>query len=488
MGLLMLAIDVLVLVSSLSVFLAIRDHQRRRGLRYPPGPRPLPIVGNLFDMPMEFSWLKYSQLSKIHGDILSFHIFGQVIVVLNSIKTTKDLLERRGDIYSDRPPLTIYEMMKWHWFVPVARYTDLWRQSRKLLDRGLRPAGAALYRPLQQAKARVLLSDLLANPDEWEAYLDDLSGELILAMVYGYEVKERGDRKVTAGRKITQLGSETAFPGAVLVNELPFLQYIPEWLPWLSYKPLARYGYDLGQEVKHGPMSFVRESIANGTAQPSLALESLQGTENLSGREREETEEVIAGALGSIYAAASHTTISSIMSFFVAVLLRPDVQILARQELDAVIGRERLPTFEDRPRLPFVDAVCKEILRWRPVTPVAIPHATTKDDVYEGFFIPKGAVIIGNVWAILHDPAVYPEPDSFKPERFLNPDGSLRDDPVLTSAFGFGKRICPGRHFVDDTFFIVVASLLSVFNIEKGKATNSDSRPDEYPYTGKPIT
>jgi Cytochrome P450 len=97
------------------------------------------------------------------------------------------------------------------------------------------------------------------------------------------------------------------------------------------------------------------------------------------------------------------------MSFFVAVLLRPDVQILARQELDAVIGRERLPTFEDRPRLPFVDAVCKEILRWRPVTPVgefptkqwpthnisrsiAIPHATTKDDVYEGFFIPKGAL------------------------------------------------------------------------------------------------
>ncbi|KAH9957214.1 cytochrome P450 [Russula dissimulans] len=497
MGLLMLAVDVLVLVSSLSIFLAIRDHRRRGGLPYPPGPRPLPLIGNLFDIPKEFSWLKYTQLSRIHGDVLSFHVFGQVIVILNSLKATKDLLERRGEIYSDRPTLTILEMMEWKWVVPVARETELWRQSRKLLDRGLRPAVAAVYRPTQQSKVRVLLSNLLAYPDEWEAHLEDLSGELILAVGYGYEVKGRNDRKVIVARKLTQLGAETALPGGVLVNDLPFLRYIPEWLPWLSYKPLARYGYDLGQEVMHGPMSFVREGMANGTAQPSLALEHLQETEKLSGRERKETEEVISGALGSMYAAGTHTvrdqadicqcagsTMSSIMSFVVAVLVRSDIQAKAQEELDAVTGRERLPTFEDRPKLPFVEAVCKEVLRWRPVTPLAIPHATTKDNIYEGFFIPKGAIVIGNVWAILHDPVMYPEPDSFKPERFLNPDGSLRDDPVLASAFGFGKRICPGRHFVDDTLFIVVASLLSVFNFKKGK----DSGSDGYPYVGTGIT
>jgi len=126
MGLLMLVIDVLVLVSSFSVFLAIRDHRRRGGLPYPPGPRPLPLIGNLFDIPKEFSWLTYSRHSRIHGknhsvasllltegmagDIISFHIFGQVIVVMNSIKATKDLLERRGEIYSDRPTFTIHEM------------------------------------------------------------------------------------------------------------------------------------------------------------------------------------------------------------------------------------------------------------------------------------------------------------------------------------------------------------------------------------------
>jgi cytochrome P450 len=87
--------------------------------------------------------------------------------------------------------------------------------------------------------------------------------------------------------------------------------------------------------------------------------------------------------------------------------------------------------------------------------------------------------------AILHDPVMYPEPDAFKPERFINADGSLRDDPVVTSAFGFGKRVCPGRHFVDSSLFIVVASLLSVFKIERGKG--SDGGPDAYPFTGNGI-
>ena len=87
--------------------------------------------------------------------------------------------------------------------------------------------------------------------------------------------------------------------------------------------------------------------------------------------------------------------------------------------------------------------------------------------------------------AIFHDPTIYPEPDAFKPERFLNTDGSLRDDPVLTSTFGFGKRLCPGRHLVDSVLFIVVASLLSVFKVENG--SGGDGGPDAYPYTGTSV-
>lgn len=116
-----------------------------------------------------------------------------------------------------------------------------------------------------------------------------------------------------------------------------------------------------------------------------------------------------------------------------------------------------------------------------------------------GLSVFSGAVVISNIWcdicrirffwasifrrAILHDPVMYPEPDVFKPERFINPDGSLRDDSVLTSPFGFGKRVCPGRHLADATLFIAIASLLSVFNIKKSNLT--DDGPDMYPTTGK---
>jgi len=244
----------------------------------------------------------------------------------------------------------------------------------------------------------------------------------------------------------------------------------------------------MGNQVLYPPIRFVKESMLNGTALPSLALENLLELEDLkpSGLDRNKAEEVIAGALATMHSAGLDTTAGVMKIFFVAMLLYPDIQKRAQEELDSVIGRDRLPTFKDRPRLPFVDAVVKEVLRWCPIAPVGVPHAVTQDDVYMGFFIPKGALVIGNTWSILRDPAFYPEPDIFKPERFLNPDGTLRDDPILISAFGFGKRICPGRHFADASLFISIASLFAVFNIERGK--DGGDKLSDYTFKGGVIS
>ncbi|KAI0302456.1 cytochrome P450 [Multifurca ochricompacta] len=480
-------LDLIVLLSSLIAFQAVRDYRRRGGVPYPPGPRPLPVIGNLLHIPKEYSWLAYTQYSKkygtseslflmpsfkiyVPGGVISFRVFGQVIIVLNTIKAAKDLLEKRGEIYSDRPEIPIYDMMEWHWVLPTARYGDTWRPARRLLDRGLRPGAAASYRPMQQARARVLMTRLLASPDKWE---DHIELELLLDMTYGYKVPDRQDRKFDMAKRLSEFGTTLVLPGASLVNHFPFLRHIPEWLPRFSYKPLARYGHAMGVEVVNEPIHFVKESI--GTARPSLALQNLQEIEKLSGSDRDKAERVVSGALASLYSAGSDTTVSATLTFFLACLLHPEIQKKAQEEIDAATGRERLPSFEDRS------------LRWMPVTPLAVPHAVTQDDVYEGLFIPKGAIVFGNTWAILHDPNEYQDPDAFKPERFLDSNGHLRDDPNLTSAFGYGKRICPGRHFVDATLFITVASLLSVFNIKKRKEDEDASGPFRYTFIGDSV-
>ncbi|KAI9459922.1 cytochrome P450 [Lactarius psammicola] len=479
-------IDVSVILSFLIAIRAIRRYRRRRGHPYPPGPPGWPVIGNVLDVPPTSPWLAHTEFSKKYGHIVYYRFLGRDIVVLNTIKAIKDLLEKRGDNFSDRPFFPFLDMMEWHWQLPFKRYGEDWRQGRKLLDRGLRPTSSAAYRPMQQERARVLLTRLLATPNQWRDHVEIFQGELILDMTYGYEVKGRDDRKLDIAIRLNEFGIEKMLPGALLVNELPFLRYIPAWLPHISYKPLAEFGRNLGKEMVYEPMRFVKESIASGTARPSLALEHLQEIEKLSGSDRGAAEETLVGVLGSLYSAGADTTVSSMMTFLIACLLHPDLQKKAQVEIDAVVGRERLPSFEDRPRLPFVDAMCKEVLRWRPVVPLGVPHAATEDGIYEGFFIPKGAVIVGNTWAIFRDPSNYPEPDTFKPERFLNPDGSLRDDPLLSSAFGYGKRICPGRHIVDSTLFIYAASLLSVFRIEN--VQDGQEKQPEYNYTGAIIS
>jgi hypothetical protein len=201
------------------------------------------------------------------GDVLSFHVFGQVIVVLNSVQASRELFEKRSHIYSDKPVIPFFDMcvfiikdripashfrlirMGWGWFLVTTRYDEYWRRARKLLDRGLRPGAAASYYPMQLAKTRALLTRLLENPSEWEAHIElsavpfcifflspiisrfySLQGELILAMTYGYyEASGRNDRRIEVARKAADIGTSTFLPGALLVNDLPFRAFFPYW-------------------------------------------------------------------------------------------------------------------------------------------------------------------------------------------------------------------------------------------------------------------
>ncbi|KAI0056401.1 cytochrome P450 [Artomyces pyxidatus] len=142
-----IALELVALAATLLLARAFERRRKRKGLVCPPGPTPLPVVGDLFDIPSEYSWLSYAKWGKTYGDVISLTVFGKVIIVLNSYKSARDLLDKRSAIYSERPPLPFYDLMGWGWFFPTAPYNDLWRASRKVVDRGLRPNVAVQYQP-----------------------------------------------------------------------------------------------------------------------------------------------------------------------------------------------------------------------------------------------------------------------------------------------------------------------------------------------------
>jgi len=149
-------------------------------------------------------------------------------------------------------------------------------------------------------------------------------------------------------------------------------------------------------------------------------------------------------------------------------IAHPEVQKRAQAELDTVVGRSRVPTFSDASSLPYVRAIVKEILRWRPPVPIAAPHQTTMDDWYDGMFIPKGTIYIPNLWQCHHDPAAYGDDAAdFNPERFLDPNGqTVEGRGEGHSTYGFGNRACLGNHVGNDSLFISIATLLWAMNFE----------------------
>ena len=163
-------------------------------------------------------------------------------------------------------------------------------------------------------------------------------------------------------------------------------------------------------------------------------------------------------------------------------ITHPEMQKRAQDELDAAVGRSRSPTFADAPNLPYIQAMVKESLRWRPPLPLGIPHATTQDDWYDGMFIPKGTICIVNIWQCNHDPESYgPDAANFNPERFLDEHGRLISGPVETrdghTSYGLGRRGCVGKHAANDLLFISMATILWANRLEHARNENGNEIP-----------
>ncbi|KAI5831512.1 cytochrome P450 [Schizophyllum commune Tattone D] len=423
-------------------------------------------------MPQYNAERAFEKWGKEYGsDVLHLNILGQSIVILNSVKAAVNLLDKRGTIYSDRPPFTYFELMGWHDNLPFMRSNDPhFPIHRRIFQNHFSKSESRNYEDMQLMEARKLVRKLVDSPQDWHKLFRTFTVAVTIRILTGYEIKSADDLYVKLTDDITKAATEGGAPGATGVDIFPWLIHLPTWCdPTGSTAIIAKYKHAKAL-MNTVPYNSVVEEMKAGIAKPSFIRAVLEEEERRaqSGEPRLLTERGIQGISGAVYTAAQETTLDSLIIFVFAIVNHPEVQAKAKAELNAVVGPGRMPDFADRPRLPYIESIIQETFRFWPVIPIG-PHKVTEDDIYEGMFIPKGSVVIYNAYAMMHDENVYSDHWRFNPDRYLSKEEGGLGEPLPDGHFGFGRRVCPGRYMAEGTLFIAIASMLHVLTISKGR-------------------
>ncbi|KAF8067015.1 cytochrome P450 [Lyophyllum atratum] len=396
------------------------------------------------------------------------------MIIVNSAQVMSEL-DKQGSIYSDRPRLEMGgELVGYAQTLVLIAYGARFRTYRKYFSRHFgTPLAMERHHPVVEHETRRFLKRILANPDSLSNSLRKLAGGIIMQLTYGYEVQDGEDSFVTLIEGANDNFSAATVPGAFPVDFFPSLQKLPEWLPGMGFMETARKWARATEDMIEIPFKYTKKQMASGAARPSFVSENLENEKTMSAGEIADVKL----AASSMYGGGADTTVSAEYAFFLAMVLNPDVQKKAQAEIDAVIGNDRLPTLADRPHLPYINAVVSEVLRWNSVAPTGVPHTAMEDGIISGYLIPKGSIIIANLWNMLHDPEVYPDPFKFDPERHIaTPEKPAQQNP-RTVCFGYGRRICPGMHLAEASLFSVVASSFAVLNVDKAVENGVEITP-----------
>jgi len=436
----------------------------------PPGPTPVPILGNVLDLTAKELWLRATQWAKQFGDVVHVHIVGQGLVFLNSPEATMDLLDKKGSIYGDKPHLVMVgELCGLERMVAFTRYGDESKRQRKLMNQAFGVQRIPAYHPLIETATHSFIQRLVADPTNYVDHTRRYAGGLTLSVVYGYEAAPNNDKFLNLGEECVDLLSNKIASGGGIwpVDIIPSLKHLPTWAPGSGFLRKAAVWKAKMEEFIDQPYDFVKASLKSGSYAPSFCSTLLEDEKKCT----PQFEFDLKNTANSMYSASMDTTITVFSHFLWAMVMHPEVLEKAQKEIDSVVGRDRLPTFSDRASLPFVDAVLSETYRWGVPVPLSLPHRLMEDDVYRGMFIPKGSLVFGNVWAITRDETLFTNASAFLPERYLekvDPALARKRDP-RSYVFGFGRRRCPGVNLVESSVWILIATVLATLDISKAR-------------------
>jgi cytochrome P450 len=408
-----------------------------------PGPRGLPFIGNLHQFPRQDMRKTMARWHQQYGPIFLLNLGTQPFIALENIPLAKELFGQRGATFSSRPRMVMAgEVMTKGTQTATLPYGHKWKLHNRLQLSLLNPRRVQCVQNVIETESRRLVYHLLSitGTEGMITAFNRVKFNIIYTLAYGKDPEEnQSDFFEIMG--LAKEFTEALTNSTWVVDTFPILNRLPSFL-----KPWKRFGDDFHRRVLHFFGRNTDYAVQTSTWNWTKHVMTAENTEDLTSTE-------IQCLIGVLFEAGVDSTAIVLQYFVQACILHPEAVKRARQELDEVVGRSRMPTHQDLPSLKYTKAFCLEVLRWRPMT-MGLPHCTTKDHRYKDYSIPKGCIILHNIWTSHQDESIYEEASSFRPERFLeNPDLPL-------ATFGFGRRSCPGRHLALATLEAVIPKLL----------------------------
>ncbi|KAG9090111.1 hypothetical protein FS749_000800 [Ceratobasidium sp. UAMH 11750] len=452
------------------------------------------------------------------------------IVILNSAEAAVELLDKRAGSTGGRPrEVMMGEVMGYNTSVGLHQPNERFRKLRRVMASAMHTTAVRGYQPVEVENVTYLLrriaglggdaltrsgptsgvpagalrtGDVAAvgqavSSTQPMGLVREAATRFILRVAYGYDVKPHDPLTGLIHAAMLKV-REGRYP---LVEAFPWLTKLPAWLPGTKFLKVGAEGHALRNAYAGTPFERVKAEMRTNTARPSFVANLLHAKGGPDGAS-EYDQDLIKWTAAALFVGGGDTTVAVINTFMLMMAAYPEIQRTAQAEIANAIGIRaadvnsapdarspatintsteqplpaRLPGFEDRARLPYLEAVFKEVMRFNPALSMGLPHVFTEEETYREYVFPKGTIVRANIWAMLHDPALYPSPHAFLPQRHLGPNPAPNP---LRYVFGFGRRICPGVHLAADQPWLAMAGILSTFNIVPGKGLQEAA-------TGKP--
>ena len=448
----------------------------------PPGPRPLPVLGNLHQLGTP-PWFKLAELAKTHGDIMSVRLGALPAVVLSSPAAIRAFHLDHGRFFLSRPSLYIFSKVSRNNRTGIiATNGDVWKHARKIaLQLMLTKTKFAYYEAVTAAETRdVLLKDLLGIPGA-PAAAANTAAAATAAPVRAVVVNDVRERlhlllasvlmRICVGRAFDTAADPKLAQTIRAVDEFMKLGaegYLGDFFPivnWLpsSFRARTEAMVGTGQRVMGAFVSKAKADRAQGKELEACMLAQLLDVADQEGL----TDDNMAQILIELVGGGMDTTATTLEWVLIALANFPDVQERLRQEIADVLDG-RLYTGEDAARLPYLNAVIYETMRWVVLVPFPLPRVASEDVDVRGYVIPKGTAVFMNMYACSKDPRAWPEPETFRPERFLEKDYDVVSchNPDF-APFSIGPRQCPGARLSAMNMAVILTMLLQHYRLKR---------------------